>query len=67
MFKENLTGTLETVALDAKAQVQFDPRRRAYRLLGYENRAIADHRSATTVDAGAIGAGHARPRSTRCA
>ena len=60
VFQENLTGTLETVALDAKAQVQFDPRSvERYRLLGYENRAIADHRFRDDrVDAGEIGAGH---------
>ena len=27
LFTEDLTGTLQTVALDARAQVEFDPRR----------------------------------------
>ena len=44
LFTEDLTGTLQTVALDAKVQVAFDPDVVAsYRLIGYENRAIADH------------------------
>jgi Ca-activated chloride channel homolog len=60
LFTEDLTGTLQTVALDARAQVEFDPEVvAAYRLLGYENRAI-DDRDFTDdrVAAGAIGAGH---------
>ena len=60
LFTEDLTGTLQTVALDARAQVEFDERSvAAYRQLGYEDRAI-DDRDFTddTVDAGAIGAGH---------
>ena len=45
LFTEDLTGTLQTVALDAKVQVEFDPDVVAsYRLIGYENRAIADQR-----------------------
>lgn len=57
---EELSGTLLTVAKNAKAQVEFDPAVvRSYRLLGYENRAIADHRFRDeTVDAGEVGAGH---------
>src|SRR5690606_20670356 len=60
VFVENLTGTLETVARDARIQVEFDSKKvLRYRLLGYENRAIADHRFRDdTVDAGEIGAGH---------
>jgi len=61
LFRDDLTKTLQTVALDAKAQVTFDPDVvDAYRLLGYENRAI-DDRDFTDdhVAAGAIGAGHA--------
>ena len=27
LFRDDLTSTLQTVALDAKAQVEFDPRR----------------------------------------
>jgi Ca-activated chloride channel family protein len=61
LFSEDLTQTLEVVALDAKAQVAFDRRAvEAYRLLGYENRAVDDRDfSDPGVDAGAIGSGHA--------
>jgi Ca-activated chloride channel family protein len=60
LFTEELTSTLETVALDAKAQVSFDRNTVvAYRLVGYENRAIADRDFTNNdVNAGAIGAGH---------
>jgi Ca-activated chloride channel family protein len=60
LFVDNLTGTLESIALDARVQVEFDPRLvDAYRLIGFENRAIPDasFRDAN-VNAGAIGAGH---------
>lgn len=61
VFVENLTSTLQTIARDAKVQVEFEPSAVArYRLIGYENRDIADHRFRDdTVDAGEIGAGHA--------
>jgi Ca-activated chloride channel family protein len=57
---QNLTGTLQVVARDAKIQVQFDPKTvRSWRLLGYENRAIADEDFRNDkVDGGEIGAGH---------
>jgi len=57
---DELTGTLQTVARNAKAQVEFNSVVVArYRLLGYENRAIADDRFRDeTVPAGQIGAGH---------
>ncbi|MES1244776.1 MAG: YfbK domain-containing protein, partial [Acidobacteriota bacterium] len=57
---EELEGTLETIAKDAKAQVVFNPEVVArWRLLGYENRDIADEKFRDdTVDAGEIGAGH---------
>ena len=60
VFVENLTGTLETIARDVKIQVEFDPAIvLRYRLLGYENRAIADSAFRdNTVDAGEVGAGH---------
>jgi Ca-activated chloride channel family protein len=60
LFVEELTGTLLTVAHDAKVQVEFDPKLVSrWRLLGYENRAVADDRFRDpTVDAGEIGAGH---------
>lgn len=61
LFSQDLTSTLQTVALDAKVQVEFDPAVVAtYRLIGYENRAVADGSFRDPgVDAGAIGAGHA--------
>jgi Ca-activated chloride channel homolog len=61
LFREDLVGTLQTVALDAKVQVRFDPDVVAsYRLIGYEDRAIPDNQFRDpNVDAGAIGAGHA--------
>jgi Ca-activated chloride channel family protein len=61
LFGEDLTGTLQTVALDARAQVGFEPDVvDSYRLVGYENRAIDDHDfTDDQVEAGAIGAGHA--------
>lgn len=62
IFVDGLEATLRTVAQEARVQVAFDPEKvRSYRLLGYENRAIADSqfRADATVDAGEIGAGHA--------
>lgn len=60
VFVEELTGTLQVIALDAKVQVDFNPQVvRQYRLIGYENRAVADQDFRNdTVDAGEIGAGH---------
>ena len=57
---EDLTGTLQTLASEARAQVEFNPATvERYRLLGYENRDIPDHRFRDdTVDAGEIGVGH---------
>lgn len=59
LFVEELTGTLLTIGSEAKAQVEFNPEVVSrYRLLGYENRDIADERFRDpTVDAGEIGAG----------
>ena len=60
LFVENVAGTLQTVAKDAKIQVEFDPKHvDRYRLLGYENRDIRDEdfRDDET-DAGEVGAGH---------
>ncbi len=60
IFVENLTGTLQVIAKDAKIQVEFNPKVVSrYRLLGYENRDIADDQFRDdTVDAGEVGAGH---------
>ena len=59
LFTEDLTSTLEVIAYDAKIQVEFNPETVArYRLIGYENRAIADEDFRNdSVDAGEIGAG----------
>jgi Ca-activated chloride channel family protein len=60
VFSETVTTTLDIVALDAKVQVEFDDAVRRYRLVGYENRAVADDRFVDdSVDAGAVGPGHA--------
>jgi Ca-activated chloride channel family protein len=55
-----LTATLHTIAIDAKVQVDFNPNVVSqYRLIGYENRAVADQDFRNdAVDAGEIGAGH---------
>jgi len=57
---ERLLSTIHHVAKDLKIQVEFNPEHvAAYRLLGYENRAIADEDFRDdAVDAGEIGAGH---------
>jgi Ca-activated chloride channel family protein len=53
-------GTLVTIAKDVKIQVEFNPRLvEAYRLIGYENRLLADEDFTDDAkDAGEIGAGH---------
>lgn len=57
---DRMAGTIAVAAKDAKIQVEFNPAKvGAYRLLGYENRALAaqdfnDDRK----DAGDLGAGH---------
>jgi Ca-activated chloride channel family protein len=60
VFAEQMGSTLEVVAQDVKLQVEFDPRMVArYRLVGYENRNIADDSFRDDkVDAGEVGAGH---------
>ena len=60
LFTTNLTSTLEVLGIDAKAQVTFDPQYvSTYKLLGYENRALADDQFRDdTVDGGEIGTGH---------
>ena len=60
VFVENLTGTLQVIAKDAKVQVEFNPETVSrFRLLGYENRRLnqEDFRD-DDVDAGEIGSGH---------
>lgn len=57
---EQMGATLVTVAKDVKLQVEFNPAYiKGYRLLGYENRALAtEDFDDDTKDAGEIGAGH---------
>jgi Ca-activated chloride channel family protein len=57
---ERMLSTLEHAAKDMKIQVEFNPDLiYAYRLLGYENRAIADRDFRNDViDAGEVGKGH---------
>ena len=60
IFVENLTGTLQVIAKDTKVQVDFNPEvARSYRLLGYENRDVADDKFRDDKeDGGEVGAGH---------
>jgi Ca-activated chloride channel family protein len=53
-------ATLVTIAKDVKLQVELNPAEVAsYRLIGYENRALADHEfKDDRKDAGDVGAGH---------
>jgi len=53
-------ATLVTVAKDVKLQLEFNPARvKSYRLVGYENRALADRDfNDDKKDAGEMGAGH---------
>jgi Ca-activated chloride channel family protein len=60
VFVQELGATLLTIAKDVKIQVEFNPARvRSYRLVGYENRLLADRDfNDDTKDAGEMGAGH---------
>jgi Ca-activated chloride channel family protein len=60
IFVENLTGTLQVIARDVKIQVDFNPDVvRSYRLLGYENRDVADDKFRDDKeDGGEVGSGH---------
>jgi Ca-activated chloride channel family protein len=55
-----MLSSMQMVAKDLKIQVEFNPERvYAYRLIGYENRALADVEFRDdVVDAGEVGAGH---------
>jgi Ca-activated chloride channel homolog len=57
---ERMTSTLEVIAKDVKIQVAFSPEHvRRYRLIGYENRDVADRDFRDdAVDGGEIGSGH---------
>jgi Ca-activated chloride channel family protein len=60
VFSEQLSGLLQVIARDVKIQVEFDPNVvKEYRLIGYENRNVADKDFRNDkVDGGEIGAGH---------
>ncbi|AKU99232.1 Von Willebrand factor type A domain protein [Labilithrix luteola] len=60
VFVDQVDGLLQVVARDVKIQVEFDPNVvLRYRLMGYENRDIADKDFRNDkVDAGEVGAGH---------
>lgn len=60
VLSQQLDGTLFTIAKDVKIQIEFNPETVSeYRLIGYENRALADEDFANDkVDAGDIGSGH---------
>ena len=60
VLDEEMAATLFTIAKDVKIQIEFNPAIvREYRLIGYENRALAEEDfDNDKVDAGDIGAGH---------
>ena len=60
LFIDDLSGTIQVIARDAKVQVDFNPETVSrFRLLGYENRRVEDEDFRDdSVDAGEIGAGH---------
>lgn len=79
-FVEQLVSNVQVIARDVKIQVAFDPAVvSSYRLIGYENRAVADNKFRDNkTDGGEIGAGHEvtalyelqmirRPRSSQVA
>ncbi|ADV50678.1 von Willebrand factor type A [Cellulophaga algicola DSM 14237] len=60
IFGEEFGGTLYTIAKDVKIQIEFNPTKvQAYRLIGYENRLLADEDFIDDrKDAGELGSGH---------
>ena len=60
IFVDGFNQTMFTIARDVKIQVEFNPAYvHSYRLIGYENRDIADQDFRNDrVDAGEVGAGH---------
>ncbi|QKW06588.1 von Willebrand factor type A domain-containing protein [Streptomyces sp. NA04227] len=60
LFTERLPANVGLRARDAKAQVAFDPKTvRAFRLIGYDNREVADDDFRNDrVDGGEVGPGH---------
>jgi Ca-activated chloride channel homolog len=57
---QRLLSSMIHIAKDMKLQVEFNPARvRAYRLLGYETRSVADSQFRDdAIDGGEVGAGH---------
>ncbi len=57
---KEMGGTLFTIAKDVKVQAEFNPAKvKAYRLIGYVNRALADEDfNDDRKDAGELGSGH---------
>ncbi|MCP2044170.1 von Willebrand factor type A domain-containing protein [Pontibacter sp. HSC-36F09] len=60
VFVNEFGGTLFTIAKDVKLQLEFNPAKvKAYRLIGYENRALANEEfNDDKKDAGDMGSGH---------
>ncbi len=60
VFGKEFGGTLHTIAKDVKIQMEFNPKKiQAYRLIGYENRLLADEDFLDDAkDAGELGSGH---------
>jgi Ca-activated chloride channel family protein len=60
VFQKELLANLFVIAKDVKIQVEFNPAQvQAYRLIGYENRVMANEDfNDDTKDAGELGAGH---------
>jgi Ca-activated chloride channel family protein len=60
VFGKELTANLFVIAKDVKVQVEFNPAQvQAYRLIGYENRVMANEDFNDDLkDAGELGAGH---------
>ncbi|MFD2999445.1 von Willebrand factor type A domain-containing protein [Pontibacter toksunensis] len=60
VFVNEFGGTLFTIAKDVKLQLEFNPAKvKAYRLIGYENRALQDEDfNDDKKDAGELGSGH---------
>ncbi|OHD66358.1 MAG: hypothetical protein A2176_07710 [Spirochaetes bacterium RBG_13_51_14] len=60
VFVKEMRANLFTIAKDVKIQIEFNPARvKAYRLVGYENRLLANEDFNNDLkDAGELGAGH---------
>jgi len=59
VMADKLTGTLQIIANDVKVQVEWTEAVATHRLLGFENRELADHHFRDdAIDGGEVGAGH---------